>query len=229
MSGSSSKRSWATLIGAVATIVGGVVGGWISGEKAAEEAARQYAAMQVERKLGGNLLVNGGAELGSTYAWTTVPVGYTVRHRDPAPYEGKHYFFPGRKQGNGVAIAAQRVDLTLFGGLINQNRLSCNVDAWVASYEDQQDYTRLILRQYLSGMDKPESVVVAEPKSGKMQAQWQHISVSAAIRPGVVTAEVVLESVYRDGERNNDGYFDDVRLLCDDLSSPPNARDGEND
>ncbi len=156
--------------------------------------------------LGKNLVKNPGAEEGIRY-WQ-VPTGYEVRKKDPRPHGGAQYFFAGPNKS--AVEAVQEVDLSDFAPLIEAQALSCSVTGYMRNFEGKDESQIITDFVFEDGSiaDRIESKVV------KDKDDWIEFHKEHRPRQGTVTAKLILRSTYRAGQNNNDGYFDDLELIC---------------
>ena len=158
-----------------------------------------------------NLVTNPGAEDGLKH-WV-VPPGYKRRQSNPPPQSGKYYFFPGTNQS--VAEAKQSIDLSQLAPMIDTEKVECEIAGFMRNYEGG-DLSELEV-SFLLGNGKLALQVTSGPINSSHQ--WTEFHSRHVLPADVRSAQVVLRSTYRHGAANNDGYFDDIYLGCNEVSS----------
>ena len=157
-----------------------------------------------------NLVYNGGAEQGLE-GWD-VSNNYTTRSSDPQPHGGQFYFFPGQNKNS---EATQDISLLGLTTLIDSNRVACTVKGYMRDYENA-DESQIIIDFFLENhslVNRIESPIV------KSSEDWIEFAREYKLAPGTRSVRITLLSTYRQGLKNNDGYFDDIEFLCRKLTA----------
>jgi 3',5'-cyclic AMP phosphodiesterase CpdA len=160
---------------------------------------------------GGSLLVNGGAEEGSTVAWTATPDGFVVvdapvGYASPGPVEGQRYFHAGQAARATMAqeaplpansagkLAALRAGL--FGGPAG-----------------------LIMAE-LEALGPDGTALDACTTGPIADERWTDAQLRLMLPPAAAKLRVRLTSLRRSSGRNT-AFADDIRLTVEDPPPPP--------
>ncbi|MFO0843473.1 MAG: protein kinase [Gemmataceae bacterium] len=159
------------------------------------------------------LLKNPGCEAelveGKVPGWEVVEGEWTSRAANPAPHEGKAYFFAGECPRGELQ---QVVDLSRYAREADDGRLGVTFEGYVATYPQRKSDTSQVVIDYLdAGKAHLTSFTSAEVAS---ETGWQKVADSRVVPKGTRWARVRLISVRHDG-KNNDGYFDGLWLKAD--------------
>jgi hypothetical protein len=155
-------------------------------------------------------LVNGGIP-----GWAVLTGEWTSRAANPAPQEGKAYFFAGECPR---AELNQEVDLSRYAAVIDDGRLGVTFEGYVSTFPQAKADTSQVIIEYLDAgkanvLSRYDSTAIAH------EAGWHTLHDSRVVPKGTRWALVRLISVRRDG-KNNDGYFDGLWLKADVVGPP---------
>ncbi|CAN5343160.1 hypothetical protein BH11PSE9_BH11PSE9_35640 [soil metagenome] len=168
---------------------------------------------------GSNLIVNGGAEAG-TSGWN----GYTgidlfsaveygsnwVLPTQPGPVERGASLFVG---GSGVAYAAasQETSLASFSSAISTGKVGYTLSGWLGGWLAQDDSTQLTARFFDASSNLIASTTLGPttPASRNGETGLFAMSTSGYVPTGAASVQFVLEMTRVDGG-DNDGYADNL-------------------
>jgi hypothetical protein len=169
-----------------------------------------------------NLIQNPGNELelvgGEIPGWTEVQGSqWGQRASNPLPQEGAHYFFAGAVAS---ALLRQDVDVSALAPAIDAGQMAFDFSGWARSFAQSPADTSTFLVTLLDA----QAATTLDYSSGALSStdSWQQVQTRLLAPAGTRTVRIDLLATRLAGS-NNDGYFDDLRLVAAPVPEPASA------
>jgi hypothetical protein len=171
---------------------------------------------------GVELLRNPGCEerpvAGKIPGWEVIRGDWRPRGQDPAPFEGKAYFFAGVSK---TAELRQDVDVSAHAAAIDAGRLRLAFAGHLQSYRvknKEKPDTAQVLVEYLPA-DKARAIAAYVSPLVRASNGWREVRDTRIAPVGTRWVRVRLLSTRETGH-DNDGYFDGLSLKAEPADPP---------
>lgn len=157
------------------------------------------------------LLANPGCEettpRGLPVGWTAIRGTWDRRTSNPPPFSGAAYFWPAQSP---VAELAQEVDVSPYGDLIDDGKLSIRFSGQIRGYpQSPVDTTRIVI----GFVDRSRKKPLGTYDSGDLEGpnDWREVTETRPVPAGTRYLRIALLATRRSGN-DNDCYFDNLSL-----------------
>jgi hypothetical protein len=152
-----------------------------------------------------NLLVNPGAETGTTAGWV-MPDRQWVAAAVITPHGGAKFFWPGGDAANSSMY--QDIDVSALEFMVTSGQLYLHLSGWLANW-DQYPHDRATLAIY--ALDATGNTLDYQSVSHRSPS-WAQYRIDRQVPAGTKTLRVHLNATRFVGT-DDDGYFDDLSLV----------------